>query len=246
MPLRAYFRSASILLFLFGLARAACLAQSTPPPSSGSTSAAVLKAVPDDSKNFASLEDVTNAVTAALNQVKLNTAVPGAPSLKSAEFDFQTVNTTTAGGGIRIFALITAGGSRTRAATSETDFSYSLPAPSASQAHILSLDGWLGKVRSWFGRNKDYNSIKIGDELPKAIQAAALSMQQVPRLNNPEGPNLTHRSFTVSISFEVLDTFNTGADFSSLLVVSPNLSYSHSKSSTQTLRLTFEDGASTP
>ena len=230
-----------LVLLLTSLAPVVCLGQSAHPAQSNSPASSLLKAVPDDSKNFASLEDVTNAVTAALNQVRLSTVLPGAPSLKSAEFDFQTVNTTTAGGGVRILALITAGGTRAREATSETDFTYSLPAASANQAHILGLDGWLGKVRGWFGRNKDYNNVRIGDELPKAIEAAALSMQQVPQLNNPEGANLTHRSFTVSISFEVLDTFNAGADFSSLLVVSPNLSYSHSKAYTQTLRLRFED-----
>jgi hypothetical protein len=217
------------------------IAQNPPPQQRPST--AWLKAVPDDSKNFASLEDVTNAVTAALNQVKLNTMAPGSPTLKSAEFDFQTVNTTTAGGGIRILALITAGGTRERDATSETAFTYTLPTGLA-KPNSLGAGGWWDKIKQWFGKNKDYNNVKIGDELPKAIQAAAMSMQHVPLLNNPDGPNLTHRSFTVSICFKVLDTFNGSADFSSLIVVSPTLSYSHSKSYTQTIKLTFEDPTS--
>jgi hypothetical protein len=196
--------------------------------------------VPSD-KHTASLLDVTRAVTSILSEVKSDPAFQKGPQLTTAEFDYQTVTTTTATGGLGILGILTLSASRERDTTSETDFIYELP-DNKDEAHAAFLGGWLQKIRDFFGSNDEKQILaKANVVLPAAIKAAAASMQNAPTLPNPTGKDLTKRSYVITLAFSVKDDFNGGEDVSSLVVVAPKVSLDHSKQNVQTLKLTFQD-----
>ncbi len=223
-------------LIRLGSASVACLTLLLPTAFAQSASANVQ--VPAD-PHTASLLDVTRAVTSILAQVKTDLASHQGPQLVSAEFDFQTVTTTTATGGLSILGVLTAGAAHARDTTSETDFVYTVPEPGVA-APAVSLGGWLARVRDFFrGNNAEQMQAKANVVLPAAIRQAAVAMQNAPVLENPTGSDLSNRSFVVTLAYTVRDDFNAGVDVSSLVVVTPRAALDHAKQNVQTLRLTF-------
>lgn len=201
------------------------------------------KQVPTD-KHTASLLDVTSAVTSILDVVRSDRNFQAGPQLVEAEFDYQTVSTTTATGGIGILGILTIGGSRERDTTGETDFIYDVPGPGATnEAHANFLGGWLQKVKDFFATNDSQQILgKANQVLPAAIKQAAANMQLVAKVKNPSGgQDLSVRKYVITLAFSVKDDFNAGEDVSSLVVVAPKVSIDHSRQSVQTLKLTFQD-----
>jgi hypothetical protein len=192
-------------------------------------------------QHTASLLDVTKAITSILQEVKSDPAFQHGPQLTQAEFDYQTVTTTTATGGLGIMGIVTLGASRARSITSETDFVYSL-ASSGAEEPAASIGGWIEKIKAFFARNDKQQILAQADKvLPAAIKQAAANLQSAPTLPNPSGNALTKRSYVITLAFSVTDDFNGGEDVSSLVVVAPKLSLDHSRGDVQTLKLTFAD-----
>jgi hypothetical protein len=196
--------------------------------------------VPSD-KHIASLVDVTRAVTSILDEVKSDPAFQSGPQLVEAEFDYQTVSTTTASGGLSILGILTIGASRERDTTTETDFIYDLPS-TVNATHAAFIGGWLRKVKDFFAHNDSQQILSKANEiLPAAIKQAAASMQSAGKVINPTGEDLSVRKYVITMAFSVKDDFNGGEDVSSLIVVAPKVSLDHSKQTVQTLKLTFQD-----
>ena len=210
--------------------------------------------LPADQKHFAALPEVVDAVGAALTQVKsqLITCAPPSPTscvpdpeLQSAEFDFQTVTTNDTTGGL-IISIVTAEGEHVRANTTETDFMYAVPdSPNhlvAAAAYPNFISEWISKIKDFYiglgntQADKDLNKI-----LPAAILEATQNLRTVKKISNPNGKDLTDRSYVITLTFSVTNSFNGGVDPSTLVLVAPELKFVRSKNYVQTLKLTFQD-----
>ncbi len=194
--------------------------------------------VPKDSKDFVPLKDVVSLLETILDAVQDHLKADGSPPLQSAEFDFQTVTTNDTTGGL-IVSIVTLEGEHVKAVTRETDFIYTLPSKSqnAVTPKFLGL-GWLTKLFQDLrqtAKPEDFNKT-----LPAAIIAAADTMKAVREIDAPGG-NLTQRSFVITLSFSVTNSFNAGVDPSSLIMVAPELKYVRTSQNVQTLKLTFAD-----
>ncbi len=199
-------------------------------------------AKPADAKDFVALADVVNVVENVLVEVERQIETTD-PQLKSAEFDFQTTATGDTTGGV-LLSLVSAEGEHTKAVTRETDFVYSVPAAPPKGAltpNSVSLFGWVKTL--WDKLHATAKPEELNATLPAAIIAAAMTTRQVKAIANPGGAALSHRSFVVTLTFAVSNSFNAGGDASTLLMVAPEARYSRSAGATQTLKLTFEDPA---
>jgi len=192
--------------------------------------------VPKDSKNFVPLKEVVSLLEAILDGVQDHLTADGSPQLQTAEFDFQTVTTNDTTGGL-IVSIVTLEGEHVKAVTRETDFIYSLSSKSQNAANPKFLGlGWLTKLFQDLrqtAKPEDFNKT-----LPAAIIAAADTMKAVREVHAPGG-NLTKGSFVITLSFSVANSFNVGADPSSLVMVAPELKYVRTSQNVQTLKLTF-------
>jgi hypothetical protein len=204
-----------------------------------SQSAEQMKVMPQDPKHFVPLKDVVAVLENVLNQVQDHLNAEHSPLLQSAEFDFQTVTTNDTKGGL-IVSIVTVEGEHERVTTRETDFTYSVPAAASHEIspQFLGLD-WLRDL--FRNLRKTAKPEDFNKTLPAAIIAAADTMTLVRSIEVPGGTNLSHRSFVVTISFSVTNSFNAGVDASTLVTVAPTLKYSHSSQNVQTLKLTFAD-----
>lgn len=195
---------------------------------------------PADTKDFVALADVVSVVENVLVEVKRQIE-PTDPQLKAAEFDFQTTTTSDARGGV-LLSLVSAEGERTKTVTRETDFVYSVPAAAPKGAltpNSVPRFGWVKTL--WDKLHATAKPEDLDTTLPAAIIAAAMTTRQVKAIANPEGAALSHRSFVVTLTFAVSNSFNAGGDASTLLMVAPEGRYSRTAGATQTLKLTFED-----
>jgi hypothetical protein len=194
---------------------------------------------PKDDKNFVPLKDVVTVLESVLNQVQDHLKSENSPLLQSAEFDFQTVTTNDTAGGL-IVSIVTAEGEHVKVATRETDFTYSVPSatPHAVNPQFHGFDWLTNLFRNLrkTAKPEDFNAT-----LPAAIIAAADTMNLVRSIDSPGGAKLSQRSFVITISFSVTNSFNGGVDPSSIVTVAPELKYTHSNQNVQTLKLTFAD-----
>jgi hypothetical protein len=211
---------------------------------------------PANDKSFVPIQDIVNVVETSLAAVQTQLQ-PTDPHLKSVEFDFQTVNTkdTTAG----LFAsIVTVQAEHKKIATREVDFTYSVPDKQKALLKLRSLNPRFKNLHSQTydlmlesGCTQDLVSIikclwnrgkqttdpeTIAETLPGAIVAAAQAARNVSQVKNA-----THREFTIILTYQVNNSFNAGADPSSLISVGPQLKFSDETDRTQTLKLTFED-----
>lgn len=210
----------AILLFaISGMAKAQEIERSKP------------QKLPQDQKNFVSLTDLVQVLETVLDQIQDHLKSVKSPPLQSAEFDFQTVTTNDTTGGL-VISIVTAEGEHLRTTTKETDFTYSLPTGPTTRS--IAGFKWMRDLIAGLGKTakpEDFNKT-----LPAAILAAADTMSTVKSI----GP-LTHKQFSVTLTFSVSNSFNGGIDPSSLVVVAPELKYTHSKQNVQSLKLTFSD-----
>lgn len=210
--------------------------------------------LPADQKHFAALPEVVDAVGAALTQVKsqLITCAPPSskpcvpdPELHLVEFDFQTVTTNDTTGGL-IISIVTAEGEHVRAKTTETDFAYAVPDSSdhlfAASAHPSFISQWIAKIKDFYiGLGNTQADKDLNKTLPAAILEATQNLRTVRKINNPSGKDLTDRSYVITLTFSVTNSFNGGVDPSTLVLVAPELKFVRSKNYVQTLKLTFQD-----
>ena len=197
-------------------------------------------AKPADAKDFVALADVVNVVENVLVEVERQIAKTD-PQLKSAEFDFQTTTASDARGGV-LLSLLSAEGEHTRTVTRETDFVYSVPVAAPKGAftpNSVTAFGWVTTL--WDKLHATAKPEELNTTLPAAIVAAAMTTRQVKAIANAGGAALSHRSFVVTLTFAVSNSFNAGGDASALLMVAPEARYSRTAGATQTLKLTFED-----
>lgn len=216
---------------------------------------------PITDKNFVPIQEIVRVVETSLETVQAKLK-PTDPHLKSAEFDFQTVNTKDATGGL-FASIVTLQAEHKKIATREVDFTYSVP--SAQKAllmlqnrrlqpfHLKSqyFESELGANCTqdlaslieciWNRGNEATNPEKVARTLPEAIVAATKAARNVSRVKNAGGVDLTHRTFTIILTYQINNSFNAGADPSSLISVGPQLKFSDETDRTQTLKLTFED-----
>jgi len=227
-----------------------------PPRAAAQAPISPVDKVPVDTKHFASLEQVVTAVTAALSKANSDINAQNAthpdkepePEIQSAEFDFQTVTTNETTGGF-IVSVVTLEGEHERDVTSETDFTYAVPSPEAATAHLFGLPANLAFFNKWINAIKNkYTDIgktqadkDLSNTLPAAIESAAANVRSVRKVSNPAGKDLTQRSYVITLTFAVKNTFTGGVDPSSLVLVAPELKYAHTKNYVQTIKLTFKD-----
>jgi hypothetical protein len=216
---------------------------------------------PVDAKNFVPIQDIVNVVETSLQTVQAQLQ-PTDPHLKSAEFDFQTVNTKDTTGGF-FASIVTLQAEHKKIATREVDFTYSVPDKQKSLLKLQSLTPRLQHLKSetydlkmgsgctqdivslikcfWNGINQTTSPQTIAETLPEAIVDAAKAARNVSSVKNAGGTDLTHREFTIILTYQVNNSFNAGVDPSSLISVGPQLKFSDETDRTQTLKLTFED-----
>ena len=198
-------------------------------------------AKPANTKNFVALADVVNVVQNILIEVQRQ-IVKSDPRLRSAEFDFQTTTATDAKGGV-LLSVLTLEADRERTVTRETNFVFSVPLPPSGEGaftqHGISAFGWVKTL--WDKLHATANPEDFNSTLPAAIIAAAMTTRQVKEIANPGGAALSHRSFSVTLSFAVSNSFNAGGDAATLLMVGPEARYGRTSRTTQTVKLTFED-----
>jgi len=218
---------------------------------------------PTTDKNFVPIQDIVKVVETSL-QVVQTQLQPTDPHLKSAEFDFQTVNTKDTTGGF-FASIVTIQAEHQKVATREVDYTYSVPDKQKSQLRLQSVEPHSQHLNSeyyqsklgsactqdlvslikcfWTRMNQTTDPETIAETLPGAIVAAAQAARNVSRVKNAGGPDLDHREFTIILTYQVNNSFNAGADPSSLISVGPQLKFSDETDRTQTLKLTFEDPA---
>lgn len=197
---------------------------------------------PANANDFVALADVVNVVENVLVEVQKQVATTD-PQLKSAEFDFQTTTTSDVHGGV-VLSVLSLEGEHEKDATRETDFVYSVPAGNAGGAlspNSVAVFGWVKTL--WDKLHGTAKPEDFNQTLPAAIIAAAMTTRQVRAIANPGGAALSHRSFVITLSFAVSNSFNAGADASTLLMVGPEARYGRTARTTQTVKLTFEDPA---
>lgn len=158
-----------------------------------------------------------------------NTIKDALPSLKSADFDFKTVSSTTAGFkfSILVFSL---GASRQSTSTNDVTFSYAVPPPppKPSGMGLNEYSLWVGKRE----KPKDFSK-----ELIATLQEAA---EQI-KMTRSVGPAM-FKTLTVSLAYGATWDFNAGAAVPiSLVTLGGTLD--HSRADTQSLKLVFENPA---
>ncbi|SRR6266478_618215 len=211
---------------------------------------------PVTDKNFVPIKDVVKVVETSLDVVKAQLEKTD-PQLKTAEFDFQTVSTKDATGGL-FASIVTIQVEHKNIATRETDFIYSVPDKQTALLKLQKLksQNYDFKLETnctqdvvsmvtclWNKLHKTTDPEQVAETLPGAIVAAAQAARDVSRVKNSGGTDLTHRQFVITLSYQVNDSFSVGADPSSLISVGPQAKYSGETDRTQTLKLTFEDPA---
>lgn len=209
---------------------------------------------PMTDNNFVPIKDIVKVVERSLDVVKAQLQKTD-PQLKTAEFDFQTVSTKDATGGL-FASIVTIQVEHKNIATRETDFVYSVPDKQTALLKLQNMKSQHYDLKSETNCNQDivsmvtclWNSLhkttdpeKIAETLPGAIVAAAQAARDVSRVKNSTGTDLTHRQFVITLTYQVNNSFNAGADPSSLISVGPQAKYTGETDRTQTLKLTFED-----
>jgi hypothetical protein len=209
---------------------------------------------PVTDRNFVPIKDVVKVVETSLDVVKAQLQKTD-PQLKTAEFDFQTVSTKDATGGL-FASIVTVQAEHKNIATRETDFIYSVPDKHTallklqkltSQNYNFALEtNCTQDVVSmvtclWNKLHRTTTPEEVAETLPGAIVAAAQAARDVSRVKNAGGQDLSHRTFVITLIYQVNNSFSVGADPSSLISVGPQAKYSGETDRTQTLKLTFED-----
>ena len=163
------------------------------------------------------------------------------PPLSTVEFDFQTVKTTDTVANLGIASVFTTGVERKAKATSESDFTYSVPQPKDKALYKASIfPKWLKQLFArWDAPQEEEKS--LAQTLPEAIVAAVKAVEQNPLVKGPSGEKLSHRKIVITVAFEVDKTFNNDLDFTKILVVGPEVKYNPERDDVQTVKLTFED-----
>jgi hypothetical protein len=212
---------------------------------------------PVTDKHYVPIKDVVRVVETSLDAVKAQLQDTD-PQLKSAEFDFQTVVTKDASGGL-FASILTVQAEHKSIVTRETDFTYSVPDKQTAlmklqrlKSHNFDLkmetnctDDVVSMVTcAWnkithLGQPTDPETLT--KNLPGAIVAATLAARDVSRVRNSTGHDLKHREFSIILAYQVDNSVSGGVDPSSLIPVGPQVKYSDETDRTQTLKLTFED-----
>ena len=209
---------------------------------------------PVTDNNFVPIKDIVKVVETSLDVVKAQLQKTD-PQLTTAEFDFQTVSTKDASGGL-FASIVTIQAEHKNIATRETDFTYSVPDKQTALLKLQKLKSQNYDLRLetnctqdlvsmvtclWNNLNKTTDPEQVAETLPGAIVAAAQAARDVSSVKNSAGADLTHRQFTIILTYQVNNSFSAGADPSSLISVGPQAKYSGETDRTQTLKLTFED-----
>jgi len=158
--------------------------------------------------------------------VAKNDKKPLRPTLSKAEFDFQTVATVDTSGTLSLW-IITIGGGKTKAATSEVDFTYSEPEHKGESPELVESGKQLA--------NKPDAVSQVASTIVQASNSIAA---------NPAFFCLTKPEATVIVAYAVTKTGNlelaaTIGSFLGTPLVGPDAKASKSSQSTQTIKLTL-------
>ena len=157
-----------------------------------------------------------------------NTIKDALPSLKQAQFDFKTVNSTTAG--FKFCLLVFSfGASHNSTSTNGVTFMYAVPPPPKKPA-AMSTDQYLGWLAPRQVKTQDFSK-----ELIQTLQDAAEQIKETRSV----GP-ATFKALTVTLAYGATWDFN-GSVTLPISLVTAGGTLDHSRADTQTITLTFEN-----
>jgi len=157
-----------------------------------------------------------------------NTIKDALPSLARADFDFKTVNSTTAG--FKFCLLVfSIGASHQSQATSDVTFSYVVPPPPKKPAG-MSMNSYLFSLKPRQVKTQDFSK-----DLIQTLQDAAEQIKQTRSVGAA-----TFKTLTVTLAYGVTWDFNGGVTLPISLVTAGG-TLDHNRADTQTIKLTFEN-----
>ncbi|HEX4068369.1 MAG TPA: hypothetical protein VHZ09_20280 [Acidobacteriaceae bacterium] len=157
-----------------------------------------------------------------------NTIKDALPSLARADFDFKTVNSTTAG--FKFCLLVFSfGASHQSQATNDVTFSYVVPPPPPKPPGI-GMNAYLGLLGPRQVKAQDFSK-----ELIETLQEAAEQIKQTRSVGAA-----TFKTLTVTLAYGVTWDFNGGVTLPISLVTAGG-TLDHNRADAQTIKLTFEN-----
>jgi hypothetical protein len=166
-----------------------------------------------------------------MSTIATRTIKGAVPGLKSAEFDFKTDSSNTAGLKFTIL-IFTFGATHKSESTNDVTFSYVVPPPPTKPLK-MSMTTFLGMVQ----KSKQSKPKDFSQDLITTLQQAAQQIELTRSVGAAQ-----FKTLTVSLAYGVTWDFNASPSLPiSLVTLGGTLD--HSRADTQTLKLTFEDPA---